>query len=163
MNAPVFTDRDDSPSAGIGGHLRGETSRCLLRGETTGGRFSLTESLMQTGTEQAPLHVHSREDETFYVVEGRIEAIVGEEKRTLGPGGSVFLPRGIPHRIHTVGNQPVRLLMLLTPAGLEKFFDEINRLNAAGQLDPARTKETAARYGVTILGEAGEGGQNSGS
>jgi uncharacterized cupin superfamily protein len=48
---------------------------------------------MRPGTEQAPLHVHTREDETFYVIEGRITAIVGDRRRDLGPGESVWLPR----------------------------------------------------------------------
>lgn len=149
MLEPVISSRRD----GGGGHLEGETSRCFLPGEQTGGLFSLTESVMRPGTEPAPLHVHSREDETFYVVEGRITAIVGDRTEEVGPGGSVYLPRGIPHRIHTTGDAPVRLLMLLTPAGLEKFFDEIDALEAAGKLGHDEMTRTAAKYGVTILGE----------
>jgi mannose-6-phosphate isomerase-like protein (cupin superfamily) len=150
MNDPIFGRRED----GGGSHLKGEQSRCFLRGEQTGGLFSLTESLMQPGTQQAPLHVHSREDETFYVIEGRITAIVGDQTRDLGPGESVWLPRGVPHRIHTTGEEPVRVLMLLTPAGLERFFDEIDAMNAEGKLSPGVLAATASRYGVTILGGA---------
>lgn len=152
MSEPVFSRRQ----TGGGAHLKGEASRCFLTGEQTGGLFSLTESVLQPGTEQAPLHVHSREDETFYVIEGKITAIVGGHQRDLGPGESAWLPRGIPHRIHTTGDQPVRVLILITPAGLEKFFEEIDAMNAAGALDPTAMARTAEKYGVTILG--GEGG-----
>lgn len=148
MAEPVITHRSDDG----GGHLKGETSRCFLAGEQTGGLFSLTESVMRPGSEQAPLHVHSREDETFYVVEGHITAIVGDRREDLGPGGSVFLPRGIPHRIQTMGDKVVRVLMLLCPAGLETFFTEIDALNAGGRLDRDTMISVAQRYGVTILG-----------
>ena len=111
----------------------------------------MTESILHPGSEQAPLNMHSLEDETFYVIEGRIIAIVGNVQRELGPGGSVWLPRGVPYRIHTTGDTPVRLLMLLTPPGLEKFFAEIDALLADAKLSPPMIAEAAAKYGVTIL------------
>jgi mannose-6-phosphate isomerase-like protein (cupin superfamily) len=148
VTEPIFGQR----SLGGSGHLKGEASRCFLTGERTGGLFSLTESVMEPGTEQAPLHVHSLEDETFYVIEGRIVAIVGERQEEIGAGGSVYLPRGIPHRIQSAGDKTIRVLMLIAPAGLEKFFVEIDALNAEGKLDGEAMTRTAARYGVTILG-----------
>ena len=145
---PIFNSRQDGGT----NHLDGESSRCFLSGEQTGGLFSLTESVLDPGADQAPLHVHSREDETFYVLEGRVTAAVGDQSRELSAGDSVWLPRGVPHRIRVEGQEPARILMLLTPAGLEKFFAEVDAMHVAGDLDPAAMAEAAARYGVTILG-----------
>ena len=144
---PIFTARNDDGTA----HLSGESSQLRLRAEQTDGLFSLTESTLQPGSEQAPLHMHSREDETFYVIEGTITAHVGDQTRDLGPGESVWLPRGVPHRIEASGGEPVRLLMLIAPAGLERFFEEVDAMHAAGTLDSEAMRETAARYGITII------------
>ena len=145
---PIFNARQDSGT----NHLDGESSRCFLTAEQTGGLFSLTESVLQPGTEQAPLHVHSREDETFYVIEGSVTAIVGEQSRMLSAGESVWLPRDVPHRIKVEGDEPARILMLLTPGGLEQFFAEVDAMHAAGTLDREAMAKAAAGYGVTILG-----------
>lgn len=151
MQEPVIARRDDTGAS----HLKGEKSRCLLGGAQTGGLFSLIESTMEPGAAPAPLHVHSREDELFYVVEGRITAHAGDRTEDLGPGDSVFLPRGIPHRVQAAGTANVRVVMLIAPAGLEPFFDEAAALAAGGDPDPAALAGLAARYGVTILAPAG--------
>jgi mannose-6-phosphate isomerase-like protein (cupin superfamily) len=88
-------------------------------GEETDGRYTLVEVLEPEG--EAPLHVHHREDEGFWVLEGEVTFDVGEETIKAGPGSFVFGPKGIPHR-YTIDSGPARMLFLLSPAGFEGFI-----------------------------------------
>jgi mannose-6-phosphate isomerase-like protein (cupin superfamily) len=71
-----------------------------------------------------PLHVHHREDETFYVLEGKISVLVGEERFEAGPGDFVFGPRGVPHAF-LVRSERAKFLVTFTPAGIERFFADV--------------------------------------
>ena len=86
--------------------------------EQTGGQYTLVEVLNAEG--EGPLHVHHREDEGFWILEGRLSFEVGEEKIKAGPGSFVFGPKDVPHR-YTVESGPARLLYILSPAGFEEF------------------------------------------
>lgn len=88
-------------------------------GEETAGRYTLVEVLEPEG--EAPLHVHHREDEGFWVLEGEVTFVVGEETIKAGPGSFVFGPKGVPHR-YTIESGPARMLFLLSPAGFEGFI-----------------------------------------
>jgi mannose-6-phosphate isomerase-like protein (cupin superfamily) len=86
--------------------------------EQTGGHYTLVEVLEPEG--EGPLHVHYREDEGFWVLEGQLTFEVGEETIKAGPGSFVFGPKDVPHRF-TVESGPARLLFILSPAGFEEF------------------------------------------
>jgi mannose-6-phosphate isomerase-like protein (cupin superfamily) len=86
--------------------------------EQTGGQYTLVEVLNAEG--EGPLHVHHREDEGFWILEGRLSFEVGEEKIKAGPGSFVFGPKDVPH-CYTVESGPARLLYILSPAGFEEF------------------------------------------
>ncbi|MEM9017495.1 MAG: cupin domain-containing protein, partial [Verrucomicrobiota bacterium] len=101
------------------GHNPGQAGHCLLYGEDTANAHSLSVSILRKGSE-APLHIHSREDETFYVISGTLDARVGDDHFTLEEGDSVFLPRGLKHRLLCISDE-AKLLMLIHPPGLEKF------------------------------------------
>jgi quercetin dioxygenase-like cupin family protein len=88
-------------------------------GEETGGRYTLVEVLEPKG--EAPLHIHHREDEGFWVLEGEVTFEVGEEKIKASAGSFVFGPKGVPHR-YTIESGPARMLFLLSPAGFEEFI-----------------------------------------
>src|SRR5215210_8705303 len=92
----------------------------LADSEETGGQYGLIESLSPKGTEP-PRHVHSREDETFYLLEGEITFYIGEETYEATPGMVVSAPRGIPHS-YTFETDVIRMLVLVTPGGFEEFF-----------------------------------------
>src|SRR5215210_9020829 len=92
----------------------------LADSEETGGRFALIESLSPKGTEP-PRHIHRREDETFYVLEGQITFYVGEETYAAVPGAFVSAPRGAPHS-YTFETDVIRMLVLVAPGGFEEFF-----------------------------------------
>lgn len=93
-------------------------------GEDTGGEFALFDSLVLPGGGPPP-HVHTRESESFYVVEGEFEFLAGDEWIKAAPGSFVHVPKGALHTLKNAGEEPGRLLTLVVPAGLEKFFEEI--------------------------------------
>jgi mannose-6-phosphate isomerase-like protein (cupin superfamily) len=111
----------------------------------TSGAFSLFEEREPVDT---PLHVHEREDELFYVLEGEHVIQVGDEELRVGPGGLVFAPRGIPHAQRRVVPRTGRVLVLTVPGGLEGFFRELADADRAGALGPAAYARASERHGI---------------
>jgi quercetin dioxygenase-like cupin family protein len=94
-----------------------------------------------------PLHIHRREDETFYVVEGTVDFRLGDDTITAGVGDFVNVPRGLVHRFHNAGAAPMRMILTFTPAGMEKFFEEtLERALDPSAPPPDNVDEVAARY-----------------
>jgi quercetin dioxygenase-like cupin family protein len=93
------------------------------------GAFSLVEIKRDTATEEwrGPRHVHTREDEAWYVIDGELSFEVGERKATAGPGTFVYAPRDIPHR-YRVTKAPARYLLIFSPSGIEPLFAEVAEL-----------------------------------
>ena len=89
-------------------------------GKETGGRYTLVEVLEPDGVE-APLHVHHREDEAFWILEGELTFQVGDETIQASPGSFLFGPRDVPHG-YTVDSGPARMLWVLSLAGFEEFI-----------------------------------------
>ena len=118
----------------------------------TNGAIGLIEQVVPPGL-GSPWHVHANEDEEFYILEGQSRFFCGGESRVVGPGGYVFLPRGVPHGFRTEGDVPCRSLLFATPGGFEQFVAELSTATPpAGPPDMAALVATAARYGVEILG-----------
>jgi quercetin dioxygenase-like cupin family protein len=86
----------------------------------TGGQMTIVEVTEHPGAE-APLHVHHRDDEGFWILEGEVTFEVGDETIAAGVGDYVFGPRGIPHRF-TVGDRGCRMLFILVPGGIEDLI-----------------------------------------
>ncbi len=130
-----------------GEHLRFGEVEILIKAaaETTGGAFTLFEEREPVDT---PLHVHEREDELFYVLEGEHVIEVGEQEFRVGPGGLVFAPRGVPHAQRRVVPRTGRLLILTVPAGLEGFFRELADADRAGELGPEAYARASDRHGI---------------
>ena len=95
----------------------------LITGEQTGGAFFKAEVSVPPGGGTPP-HIHHREEESFYLQQGTLTVQVGGKTVTASPGDAVFLPRGIVHSFQNNGNVDARVLVVATPAGLEKFFEE---------------------------------------
>jgi len=112
---------------------------------STGGNLTVIESHTKGG---APWHVHSREDEYFYVIEGKIIVHCGDEINSAGPGSFVFLPRGIPHAWDVGAEGVATLLMMTVPAMLEEFLQEFHRASTREDRDAV-----AARYGIQFFWE----------
>jgi quercetin dioxygenase-like cupin family protein len=92
----------------------------LATAEDTGGQFALMEQVARKGN-APPRHIHHREDETFYVIDGEMTFSVGDETIMATPGTMVFAPRDVPHSF-TIDSEQVRILVMVAPAGAEGFF-----------------------------------------
>src|SRR6516225_2441195 len=130
----------------------------LATGEDTHGQFALIEAVARRGSVPPP-HIHHREDETFYVLEGEVEVSVGGRTIKGTAGTMFFLPRDVPHSF-TIESEQSRMLILLTPAGLEGWFKEFSVPAPAMTLPPAdepaygevqRMLEAAQRYGIEFV------------
>jgi quercetin dioxygenase-like cupin family protein len=92
----------------------------LATGEDTGGQFALMEQIARKGN-VPPRHIHHREDETFYVIEGEMTFSIGDRTIKATPGTMIFAPRDIAHSF-TIDSEQVRILVQVAPAGAEGFF-----------------------------------------
>jgi gentisate 1,2-dioxygenase len=99
----------------------------------------------------APLHRHKNEDEYSYVLEGRVGALLGDEVVIGEPGDLIFKPRDQWHTFWNAGDQPARLLEIISPAGFERFFEEmVDMPREAGPPTPEEIAATAARYELEL-------------
>ncbi|MDQ8727192.1 cupin domain-containing protein [Bradyrhizobium sp. LHD-71] len=137
--------------------LVGVAMKRLVSGEQTEGQFCLFEN-RSGGQTKTPIHVHADDDETVYVIEGQLIAVVNGEARTLSPGESIFLKRGVPHQLMNPGNQPVRYILIGTPSVFQRFLAEAGRELQQGEMvgpptaaDIERLKAVAPRFGITLL------------
>jgi mannose-6-phosphate isomerase-like protein (cupin superfamily) len=131
-----------------------------IDGDASGGRLALAEERGRRG-EMPPLHVHHRDDEAFYVIDGELSLFVAGEHLSLGPGQAALAPRGVPH-CYRVESEEARWLVITTPAGFESFVREVaepaprDELPPAGRPhDPAVLAQAAAKVGIEILGPPG--------
>ncbi len=128
----------------------GEQVQALLRSEHTGGRLAVGIVTTPPGG-GPPVHVHEREDELFHVLEGELEAFSSGTWTRVPAGGTVFLPRGIPHTFRNASARPCRFLVVLTPGGFERYFADLSALDAKGLVTPAVAAQCANEYGVEFL------------
>jgi len=121
----------------------------------TGGQYTLVEMTAPPGLE-APLHVHHTEDEGFYVLEGRVTVVVGDDTVELAAGKHAFGPRGIPHRF-TVGPDGARMVWVLTPGGFEDLVEaasmpaETPTVPPPSVAPPENVAEIVAQHGNEVL------------
>jgi quercetin dioxygenase-like cupin family protein len=128
----------------------GEIITIKVAGEDTGGVYTVLQEVSppQGGP---PLHLHHREDEAFYVLEGEYEVQCGENKIRAVPGSFILAPREIPHAFRNIGSGPSKVLVIATPAGIEKFFEELSELAKQGPPDIEKVKEIAERYEIELM------------
>jgi quercetin dioxygenase-like cupin family protein len=124
----------------------GDLYRFLVTGAETGGAYFAMEAVVPPGGGPPP-HIHTNEDETFYVLEGECEFRLGDDVITAGVGDFVNVPRGKVHCFYNSGTRLARLILTFTPAGIEKFFEEtLERALDPTQAPPDNVDEVAARY-----------------
>jgi quercetin dioxygenase-like cupin family protein len=122
-----------------------------LFGTDTGGGFSALEHRLDPGTLAAPVHTHRNEDEYSYVLEGEIIALIGDELIHARAGTLVCKPRNIPHTFWNPGDTPARLLEIISPAGFERYFDDLSELlGSDGQPSIERIQSLAQKYNVQM-------------
>jgi mannose-6-phosphate isomerase-like protein (cupin superfamily) len=141
------------PKEGKDGFLGSIGVRFMIDGLEAGERFSLVEHPMSPRALAAPLHLHTREDEYSFVLQGRMGALLGEEVVEAGPGDLVFKPRNQWHTFWNAGDEPCRILEIISPAGFERFFQELSDLGGALKADPEKLAELSARYGQEMRPE----------
>ena len=124
------------PTDGKAGFLGTIGVRFMIDGSESGGGFSLVEHPMSPARLAAPLHRHTREDEYSFVLEGRVGALLGDDVVVGGPGDLIFKPRDQWHTFWNAGDEPARLLEIISPAGFEHFFAELVELGGAVAADP---------------------------
>ena len=141
---PALSDSSD----GVRFTMLGASMRLIARAIDTDGRFSVFEQTTPAGW-GPPRHVHAKEDEIVYVLEGTYEVWLGDERRSISAGGCAILPRGIPHGFRNAGETPGRFICVVTPGGLEEYFLEVAR--CAPPPSPAQLFAMARPYGLTLL------------
>jgi quercetin dioxygenase-like cupin family protein len=131
-----------------------------VSGEETGGAYSLSELCAPEGS-MPPLHVHHRDDETFYVLQGELRLFVGDRELVLSVGQAAVAPRGTPHT-YSVQDSDARFLVVNSPAGFDQFVQAVADPSSRHELppadrpaDPAALARAAAEYGIEILGPPG--------
>ncbi len=130
----------------------GEPTLLKITGEQSGGLYAMAE-IVSTPEGFVPLHVHRREDEAFYVLDGEVTFTIGDQVVEAGPGSFAFGPRDVPHR-YTVLTPTARMLMLFSPAGFEGFIRETSDpadTRTPDEMDFDKIMEAAARYGAEML------------
>jgi quercetin dioxygenase-like cupin family protein len=135
----------------------GDVYRFLATGEGTNGKYALWEAVVLPGGGPPP-HVHSREEEGFYVLEGEITLFIGDKRLIASAGMFANMPVGTPHSFKNEGDKPAKMLISVAPAGLEKMFFEVGVPVPPGATSAApptqeeieRLLAAAPRYGVEI-------------
>lgn len=131
--------------------LDGPLGAVLLAGAAaTGGTVSFVLHPLAPRALGSPLHTHAHEDEWSFVLEGQVGVELGGATSVARPGDLVLKPRGVPHAFWNAGDEPARLLEVITPAGFEGYFEELAEVFAAPVPDPARLEELRVRYGLTM-------------
>jgi quercetin dioxygenase-like cupin family protein len=135
----------------------GDTMTFKATGATTGGKLLLFENLT-TPEGGPPPHIHTHEDESFFVLDGTFEVRIGEELHVLEAGGYAYVPRGTVHNFRNTAETASRILVGFTPAGIEGFFRESGRpATDDGPAPPvdddeiARTMAAARKYGLEAV------------
>jgi mannose-6-phosphate isomerase-like protein (cupin superfamily) len=146
-----------TPARGRTVAVVGDVYRFLATGEDTDGKYALREALVPPGGGPPP-HVHSREEEGFYVLEGEITLFIGDRRLIASAGTFANMPVGTPHSFKNEGSRPARMLISVAPAGLEQMFFEVGvplPEGATTALPPTKDEidkllAVAPRYGIEI-------------
>ncbi len=142
------------PKDGKLGFLGSIGVRFMISGEESGGGFSLVEHPMSPRALAAPLHRHVLEDEYSFVLRGQVGALLGEEVLVAGPGDLVFKPRNQWHTFWNAGDEPASILEIISPAGFERFFEELSDLGGVTQAPPEVLADLASRHKLEMQPES---------
>jgi mannose-6-phosphate isomerase-like protein (cupin superfamily) len=153
METAVAAVKVVGPHEAEEGFLGSIGARFMIDGLEAGMRFSLVEHPMSPRALAAPLHLHTREDEYSFVLEGRLGALLGDDVVEAGPGDLVFKPRNQWHTFWNAGDEPCRILEIISPAGFEHFFRELAALGGSVQAGAEALAQLNERYGLEMRPE----------
>jgi quercetin dioxygenase-like cupin family protein len=155
--AILVRNRDDGPATWALGGLFEQ----LASAAETAGAFGVSLVTQPAGA-ATPLHVHTREAEAFYLLDGSLTYRAGQELHRLSAGSFIYLPSGVPHAFRVTGTGPARFLAIVAPGDLMTLYDEVGRpapdrrLPGPGETsmneEIQRWLETAPRYGLQVVG-----------
>ena len=135
----------------------GDRITFLITSAETGGAFFMAEACVAPGG-GPPLHVHSREEESFYLLQGTLALQVGSKALNASVGDFIHIPRGTVHSFKNVGQETAKLLVVATPGGLENFFAEaffpaadIAEIPQLSEALISRVMKAAPKYGLELL------------
>lgn len=144
------------PSEGRTIGILGDAYRFLVTGEESGGQYTIIEAIVRPGGGPPP-HLHHNEEETFYVIDGEVTFQVGDDRVTVQPGTFLNLPIGQPHAFKNESDRNAKMIITLSPAGLENFFFEVG-VEFEGEFPPPPSEEeiqklvaAAPEYGIEFL------------
>lgn len=133
------------------GMLVGMGARFVMDGADADRRFGLIEHPIGPHGLAAPMHLHTREDEYSFILEGRWGFQLGDQIVHGGPGDLVYKPRNVWHSFWNASDGPARLLEIISPSGFEHYFDELSTLfSEYGPDRPDLFVELNARYGLEM-------------
>jgi mannose-6-phosphate isomerase-like protein (cupin superfamily) len=141
------------PNDGREGFLGSMGVRFMIDGVEAGERFALVEHPISPRALAAPLHLHTREDEYSFVLQGRMGALLGNDVVDAGPGDLVFKPRNQWHTFWNAGEEVCRILEIVSPAGFERYFQELVDMGGSGQAGPELLAQLSERYGLEVRRE----------
>jgi mannose-6-phosphate isomerase-like protein (cupin superfamily) len=141
------------PGDAMEGFLGSIGVRFMIDGSEAGQRLSLVEHPMSPRALAAPLHLHTREDEYSFVLEGRMGALLGDDVVEAGPGDLVHKPRNQWHTFWNAGDEPCRILEIISPAGFEHFFRELVDMGGVAEADEQALAGLNERYGLQMRPE----------
>lgn len=123
-------------------------------GSDTAGHCAVIEQQHppQTG---APLHYHLHEAEGFYVLAGEYLFVIGSERYRVGPGEFVFAPKGVPHAFVNRSPDPARMLIMLMPAGAERYFELMSQIPQGDPTKEHRISALNERFGMVMVDPSG--------
>lgn len=121
-----------------------------LTGEQTSGAYYLFESVFGPGAGNR-LHIHQREDEVCYVLEGALEIRLADQTLVVEAGSVAYLPKNIPHAIRNPLGTASKYLFMAIPAGLDKWFDALEAAERSGTLDDEMYRKLSLDYGIEWL------------
>jgi quercetin dioxygenase-like cupin family protein len=120
------------------------------KGEDTGGALGVVDYTAAPGFLGPPPHFHREITDIFYVLEGTLTFAVGDETVEATPGTFVLVPPGVVHTFSNQGSEPARFLGLVSPAGFERYFEELADAVGDGPLDPAVAAEISSKYDINF-------------
>lgn len=147
VSAFVVLDGDGEKMRGPAG---GPTT-IKARAETANGTFTALENIVAS-KQGPPLHIHIREDEMYYILDGHLRFKADEQLLDAPTGSFVFIPRGTPHCFQNIGDAPARILVMFTPAGMERFFEGQAKL-PSGPLDLDAYRAVAHSAWMEVVGK----------
>jgi mannose-6-phosphate isomerase-like protein (cupin superfamily) len=134
----------------------GDLDTIKAAADDTDGGLTFVETLVPAES-GPPLHIHERESESIYVLEGEVRVVANGKDFTLGPGGFTHMPKGSLHKFENTLKEPSKILLIFLPSGIEGYFAELGTDRVNDEPSPGRVMDrellarVAPKYGIEII------------